>query len=263
MRRQRRHRALPNALELEQGADRVRRGSVALQERQLLPLLRERLRLAGVGQRAHRTATRTPRRSNAAARSPSTAPGRTTASRPATAAGTRRTRSTRHPDPFASADSASTNMSVSTAAWPVTSSGLFCDAKCGNALSQRCVFVARVNSGSEQARRRPRPRRTACTRRPTAAPRPPRRVRSFFVCDSSTRGLEHRDRVLDEHHAVAREPRVAQAACCRRARPCARRSSGARPRLRPRARRSAPACARRAGRRARAPIPSTSRIVSM
>ena len=49
----------------------------------------------------------------------------------------------------ASASSAATYISVSTAAWPVTSSGLFCPAKAGRAARSRRL-VAPVNSGSSR-----------------------------------------------------------------------------------------------------------------
>ena len=47
----------------------------------------------------------------------------------------------------ASASRAPRNISVSTAAWPVTSSGLFCEAKCGS-TERNLRFVVGAKSGS-------------------------------------------------------------------------------------------------------------------
>ena len=85
---------------------------------------------------------------------------------------------------LASADNASTNMSVSTAAWPVTSSGLFCDAYDGKARFS-AVFVARVYSGKGRSAA-PAASANSVHAPPDCSAAATPSVRSFFVCDSST-----------------------------------------------------------------------------
>ena len=160
----------------------------------------------------------------------------------------------------ASASSASQNMSVSTAACPVTSSGLFCDAKCGNAFRSR-RFVVAENSGSSRpfapaasANRVHAPPDCSAAATPFVRNRVPNEsssAASNIVTGSSTR-ITPRPRSQASRSAVLPASAPVCATIDRRA--ASLRPSGAQTRIGLRAARSASSPR---------PIPSTSRIVSM
>ena len=184
------------------------------------------------------TRRRTRRRSHCCSRAPCAAPGRPTASRPPSRGGnaSNATRPTRRV--VRQRASASQNMSVSTAAWPVTSSGLFCDAKCGSAFRSGRLGRARELRERQVCRARRLGEQRA---RPAGLQRRGHAVVAQPACTwrEQHRGLEHRDRDPPRGRRRGHGATRRAAPCCRRARRCARRSTAAPPRSAPLARRSA------------------------
>ena len=194
-------------LQLDQRADRTGRGAVPLQERQPRAFARTAWRKARRRAGSSRPRRRPPS-SPSAARARRRAPARPTRASFSPRGGNASNATNPTAGSSASASSAPTNMSVSTAAWPVTSSGLFCDAKWGSAFLSRALRLRR-----ELGQRQPRaPAASAnSVHAPpdwSAAATPV--VRSFLRAASSTAASNIVDRVLDEHGAVAAKPGIAK-----------------------------------------------------